>query len=150
MSPTGTNKRGGWGIWTRRTAGRSLQSLSRKPQYVFHKAPGRSTTPCCHDTFTTERKETGNANSKRDVTIHSVSALATTPSPPLSHTLTRFHFFPLTRYKPYDREGKMGSPRKQKSKNHPVPQIAVSTECPFLSRLDGYSIFSSNACLLQS
>lgn len=28
-------------------------------------------------------------------------------------------------------------------------QITVSTKCPFLSRLDGYSIFSSNACLLK-
>lgn len=28
-------------------------------------------------------------------------------------------------------------------------QITWSAECPFLSRLDGYSIFSSNACLLK-
>lgn len=28
-------------------------------------------------------------------------------------------------------------------------QITARTKCPFLSRLDGYSIFSSNACLLK-
>lgn len=130
------------------------QSLSRKPQYVIQRKPDRSTTPCCHDTFTVERKETRNANSKGEVTIF--FCFSSLHSPPFSitcvhtHTLVHmcvrartqidFNFILLTYFHYYEWEGRAGSLNKKM-----LRQLLGVPSVPSYQGWDGHSIFSSKA-----